>query len=65
MKPFILTIIFLVSFIECQVVLNRAQLAAWIPSYATATRIDLSNKTIQSIEPSTFSNLNTTVRPRQ
>jgi Leucine-rich repeat (LRR) protein len=58
MKLYILVNIFLVSFIECQVVLNRAQLAVWIPSFATDAYIGLSNRNIQSIEANTFSNLN-------
>ena len=62
-NPFIFMPIFLVSsLIECQVVLNRAQLAEWYPSYATATYIYLSNRNIQSIEASTFSNLNILTR---
>ena len=55
-------IIFLVSFIECQVILNRPQLAAWIPSYATATNISLGSRNISSIEASTFSYLNSLVK---
>jgi Leucine-rich repeat (LRR) protein len=58
MKLYIFVKIFLVSFIECQVVLNRAQLADWLPSYATDTYIGLSYRDIQSIEAYTFSNLN-------
>ena len=46
------------SFIECQVVLNRTQLAAWVPSYATDLYIGLSSRNIQSIEVGNFSNLN-------
>ena len=49
---------FLVSyFIDCQVILNRAQLAAWYPLYSTAPNIYLGNRNIKSIEASTFSNL--------
>ena len=58
----IFMIIFLVSLIESQVILNRAQLAAWIPSYATATNISLGSRNISSIEASTFSNLSRLVR---
>ena len=64
MKLIIFMIIFLVqeirdvsSFSECQVILNRAQLATWIPSYATEAHIYLSKRNIQSIEASTFLNL--------
>ena len=42
--------------------MNRAQLAAWIPSYATATNISLGSRNISSIEASTFSNLSRLVR---
>ena len=51
----IFMIIFLVSLIESQVILNRAQLAAWIPSYATESNITLPARNIGSIEASTFS----------
>jgi Leucine-rich repeat (LRR) protein len=54
----IFTIIFLVfSLIDCQVVLNREQLAEWYPSYATQNFLGLGYRNIQSIEVGTFSNL--------
>ncbi len=40
-------VILFVSFIDCQVILDRAQLAAWMPSYSTATPIDLSYRNRQ------------------
>ena len=59
MKLFIYLILFFVSsFIECQIFVNRAQLAAWIPTYATETTINLNNKDIFLIDSRTFSNLN-------
>ncbi len=35
-----------VTVIECLVILNRNQLATWLPSYSTATSIDLSRRNI-------------------
>ena len=46
-----------VSVIECQVTLNRNQLATWIPSYLTATSISLTYKNISLIDSATFSGL--------
>ena len=57
MNPFLFMIIFLASFIECQVFLKRVQLAAWTPSCATETTIDLNNRNISLIDSRTFSNL--------
>jgi Leucine-rich repeat (LRR) protein len=39
------------------VVLDRNQLAAWIPKYLTATRFDLAFRQITSISPGTFTGL--------
>ena len=65
MKKIIFMTIALVSsfIIECQVILNRAQLAAWIPSYATNTKIKLDSRGIQSIEATTFSKSNCARNP--
>ncbi len=46
-----------VTVIECQVILNRNQLATWIPSYLTATTMDLTFKKISLIDTATFSGL--------
>ena len=44
--------------VEAQgVILNREQLAEWIPDYATQTKIDLSYKSIAYIDPHTFNEL--------
>ncbi len=41
-----------------QVILNRNQLATWVPNYATTTSIDLNNKaSITYIDTRTFDNL--------
>ena len=65
MKKIIFMTIALVSsfIIECQVILNRAQLAAWIPFYATNTKIKLDSRGIQSIEATTFSKSNCARNP--
>jgi Leucine-rich repeat (LRR) protein len=54
-----LTLILLVSVtaIECQVVLNRNQLATWIPSYLTDTSMNLNSRSISLIDTATFSGL--------
>ena len=46
-----------VTVIECQVTLNRNQLATWIPSYLTATSITLTHRNISLIDTATFSEL--------
>jgi hypothetical protein len=43
--------------IECQVLLNRDQLAAWYPSYSTAVTIDVHDRSISLIDVGTFSGL--------
>ena len=53
-------IIFLLTFLvtcECQVILNKSLLATWIPTYTTATFINLSHSNISLIESRTFSGL--------
>jgi hypothetical protein len=46
-----------VTVIECQVILNRNQLATWIPSYLTATSMNLTYRSISLIDSFTFSGL--------
>ena len=57
-KGLTLIILFVtVTVIECQVILTRNQLATWIPSYLTATSIDLVRRNISLIDSATFSGL--------
>ncbi len=55
----VLALILLVTatVIECQVILNRNQLATWLPSYLTATSIDLVRRSISLVDSATFSGL--------
>ena len=57
MNSIVFLAIFCASVIECQIVLNRNQLAAWEPYYLTTTRMVLDGKNISSIDPATFSGL--------
>ena len=56
-KSLALILLVAVTVIECQVILNRNQLATWIPSYLTSTSIDLSRRNISLIDTATFSEL--------
>ena len=63
MSPFSLALILILTgasltHVKAQDVnLNRAQLASWIPQYATLTNIFLNSKSIASIDPQTFNDL--------
>ena len=48
--------VFHVSFLTA-VILNRGYLEYWYPSYETATKIDLTQYDIDSIDPNTFAQL--------
>ena len=56
-KSLALILLVAVTVIECQVILNRNLLASWIPSYLTATTIDLTRRNISLIDTATFSEL--------
>jgi Leucine-rich repeat (LRR) protein len=56
-KSLTLILFVTVTIIECQVILNRNQLASWIPSYLTDTTISLKFRNISLVDSATFSGL--------
>jgi hypothetical protein len=56
-KGLTLILIVTVTVIECQVTLNRNQLASWIPSYSNEITLSLESRNISLIDINTFSGL--------
>ena len=56
-KSLALILLVTVTVIECQVTLNRNQLATWLPSYSNEITLSLESRNIFLIDINTFSGL--------